>query len=109
MSILDNQVQNIKHCCKSIYYNNDVWVKKDPKKEVNFDIPMGLFDRAETCELVELFILQQLNEMMKITDYIEKTTSDSLKTTPVEKLKKIRKKAFNFLKTWHLTLLSIEV
>ena len=47
------------HCRKSMLFNNtEIWVKKDDKKD--FDVTMGCFDGAETCELVGLYILHVL-------------------------------------------------
>ena len=48
----------IKQARKShLYYGGTPWIKKG---ESNFDVSMGIFDGAETCELVGLFILWRL-------------------------------------------------
>ncbi|GFR71214.1 inositol hexakisphosphate and diphosphoinositol-pentakisphosphate kinase 2 [Elysia marginata] len=42
-----------------LYYKNDPWCKKTSC----FDITMGSFDGAETCELVGLYLLAQLQSL----------------------------------------------
>ncbi|GFR62873.1 hypothetical protein ElyMa_005469300 [Elysia marginata] len=50
----------IKHTKKTTLYNNNTpW----SKKKTNFDVTMGSYDGAETCELVGLFLLSQLNKL----------------------------------------------
>ena len=52
------------HCKKSFLFNGDsVWKKKDNAK--NFDVTMGSYDGAETCELVGLFILSLLSSSIE--------------------------------------------
>ena len=47
------------HSKKSILlHNGSPWVKKD--NDGMFDVTMGTFDGAEVCELVGLFILNDL-------------------------------------------------
>ena len=44
------------HCRKTFLFNNsEPWVKKGDKG--NFEVLMGLFDGAEVCELVGLYLL----------------------------------------------------
>ena len=43
-----------------LFYQNEPWVKKD---DPEFDVPMGAFDSAEVCELVELYILHKLKDL----------------------------------------------
>ncbi|GFS09353.1 inositol hexakisphosphate and diphosphoinositol-pentakisphosphate kinase 2 [Elysia marginata] len=50
----------IKHTKKTtLYHNCTPWRKKTS----NFDVTMGSYDGAETCELVGLFLLSQLKEI----------------------------------------------
>ena len=54
--IPEKDLRTIKHCKKSLLYNNDEpWEKKNT--ESCFDVTMGSFDGAETCELVGIHIL----------------------------------------------------
>ena len=47
------------HCRKTFLFNNgEPWIKKGDKG--NFDVPMGSFDGAEVCELVGLYLLNQM-------------------------------------------------
>ena len=41
-----------------LFSENEVWCKKDTNS--NFDVTMGSFDGAETCELVGAYLLSQL-------------------------------------------------
>ena len=58
----DNDMKIIQHTCKSfITHNNIYWTKKD--ENALFDVPMGAFFSAELCDLIGLFILQQLHPL----------------------------------------------
>ena len=51
------------HCKKSFLFGqNSTWVKKEEGTE-EFDITMGSFDGAESCELVGLYILHMLSNI----------------------------------------------
>ena len=66
--ITDEEIEIIVHSCKMIlYFCDSVWVKKE--KDDNFDIPMGSLHGAEACELVGLFLLNDMREIAKPTDY----------------------------------------
>ena len=45
-----------------LYLNEDPWIKKS---QSNFDITMGSFDGAECCELVGLYILSKLGDIIE--------------------------------------------
>ena len=48
------------HCYKSVLFDNETaWTKKNPSNM--FDVTMGSFDRAEVCELIGLFLLDNLS------------------------------------------------
>ena len=52
----------ILHCRKSILFGSDgAWIKKDGSL---FDVAMGSFDGAEICELVGLFLLNNLTQLV---------------------------------------------
>ena len=58
-NISTQELQIIMHSKRSLLFENDVaWVKKGDSGE--FDVTMGSFDGAETCELVGLYILDTL-------------------------------------------------
>ena len=46
-----------------LHFDGDVWEKKE---EPSFDITMGSFDGAETCELVGLFLLNEITNNLGI-------------------------------------------
>ena len=55
-NISTQELQIIMHSKRSLLFQNDVaWVKKGDSGE--FDVTMGSFDGAKTCELVGLYIL----------------------------------------------------
>ena len=41
-----------------LFSDGEPWVKKDD--EDDFDVPMGCYDGAEVCELVGIYLLNQL-------------------------------------------------
>ena len=45
-----------------LFYDSDLWVKKDTLQ--HFDVTEGSFDGAEVCELVGLFLLNQLEDII---------------------------------------------
>ena len=56
--IIENEVETVTHCCKSILiYNNSAWTKENT--DDGFDVPQGSFRGAEICELVELLLHSQ--------------------------------------------------
>ena len=51
-------IDTIIHSRKSLLFsNNNIWVKND---SLNFDVTMKIFDGAEVCELVGLYLLNIL-------------------------------------------------
>ena len=74
-NIPDRDIDIIMHSRKSLLFNNNkAWIKKDNS---SFDVTMGRYDGAEVCELVGLFILNDLCNMygkeIKTSDFTEKT------------------------------------
>jgi len=53
--ISEEEKRTIKHC------QDHAWVKKENPK---FDVTMGSFDGAEICELVGLYLLNQLSSLL---------------------------------------------
>ena len=63
VSISKHELNVIKQAKKSfLFANNTLWQKKG---EDNFDIGMGAYDGAETCDLIGLYILHQLSNQIK--------------------------------------------
>ena len=59
--ISDQEKRIIIHAKRSLFYNNhSIWCKKGSNL---FDVPMGSFDGAETCELIGLYLLSQLQHL----------------------------------------------
>ena len=59
----EKDLRIIKHCRKSLLYNNnETWKKK--YTESCFDVTMGSFDGVEICELVGIHILSSLSNKL---------------------------------------------
>ena len=57
--IFDKNTRIIKHCRKSLLYNNhEYWKKEDT--DSCFDVTMGSYDGAEVCDLVGIYLLSLL-------------------------------------------------
>ena len=60
-TISDKDINIIMHCRKSLLFDNKTaWTKKNHSSM--FDVTMGSFDGAEVCELIGLFLLNNLSE-----------------------------------------------
>ena len=87
---------------KSLLFSKDrTWLKKSGNKL--FYVTMGSFDAAEICELVGLYLLNQLSKLLGMTmwDCIEMT--DMLQSKAVL-LDKMRKSIIAFFKEKDLTV-----
>ena len=63
MEISDSDKAIIKHSRKTLLFHNNLpWEKKsgDP----DFEVPMGCYDGAEICELVGIFILNKISNII---------------------------------------------
>ena len=59
ISIPDNKINIIKHCCKSLlYHNEDLWVKKKKGASGNFDNPTGSL-MVLNCPIYKVLIVVQ--------------------------------------------------
>ena len=63
MEISDETINIITHARKSLLFNpqGETWTKKSGSR---FDVTMGSFEGAEVCELVGLFILHQIFQVI---------------------------------------------
>ncbi len=62
VDITDLEVSIIKHSKTALLFdNNNCWIKKSPE---NFDVTMGSWDGAETCELVGLYLLSKIGSII---------------------------------------------
>ena len=63
VDVSDDEINIIKHSRKSLLFDKDsTWVKTG---NVLFDVTMGSYDGAETCELVGLYLLQKLTTLIQ--------------------------------------------
>ena len=59
-AISSHEIEVIKHTKKTLLFHmNEPWIKKSG----TFDVTMGSYDGAETCELIGLFMLSKLNHL----------------------------------------------
>ena len=59
----EDEIEIILHACKTVLiYDNQTWKKKSNKDM--FDIPMGSYHGAEICDLVGLYILNELSDVL---------------------------------------------
>ena len=60
-TISDEQRKTIFHVRQNFLYKyGEPWVKKG---DTNFDVPMGVYDSAEVCDIVGLYLLHQLKHL----------------------------------------------
>lgn len=63
VSIPEDKIKIIMHCCKSLLYDNEtLWIKKGAS--CNFDNLMGAYYVVELCELVGCLLLNKLNKFI---------------------------------------------
>lgn len=90
-------VQLILHAKQSLLFNGDTtWTKKSSRSA--FDITMGSFDGAETCELVGSYLLHQLPEAIRRQMGLYRDDGLGIfRDTPrqIEKIKKLICKMFS--------------
>ena len=66
-SITREELRVIRHSRKSLlFFKNESWIKKNTNN--CFDVTMGSYDGAEICELVGLYILNELKDEIKKED-----------------------------------------
>ena len=76
----------IMHARKSILVDrSDTWIKKG---ENLFDVTMGAFDGAETCDIVGLYLLSQLTHLPStgMTPFLPAVSPQSRCTRPWRRL-----------------------
>ena len=90
---------------KSFLYTGDkVWVKKG---EQNFDVGMGAWDGAETCEVVGLYILDQLRKKVKgLEQGLYRDDSLGVVETTPRNAEKIRQKIHSVMEDLGLKITS---
>ena len=97
--IPEKDLRIIKHCRKSLLYNNnEPWKKKNT--ESCFDVTMGSFDGAEICELVGIHILSLLSNKLdkQSTGLYRDDGLVLLRNTSKQKTDRIRKDIIEIFK-----------
>ena len=105
--ITNHDISIIKHSRKTLLFNNNQpWQKKsgDP----DFDVPMGCYDGAEVCELVGIYILNKLSNIIDI-DSIGLYRDDGLGIFESLSGPQIERKKKNIIKVFKMCGLSIIV
>ena len=96
-SITRDEIKVLKNSRESYLFKDDeTWVKKQDGK---FDVTMGAYDGAEVCELVGLFILNEIEKLIEQSD-IGLYRDDGLAVVNMSgpQIEKLRKKLFNTFK-----------
>ena len=93
IKIEKEEMHAIKHSRRTLLYDNEgtAWAKQDAKDQ--FDVSMGAYDGAEICELVGLYLLNDIEKKIKIRN-IGLYRDDGLAAVtacPGTKMEKIRK------------------
>ena len=99
INIPEKDLRIIKHCRKSLLYNNnEPWKKKNT--ESCFDVTMGSFDGAEVCELVGIHILSLLSNKLdkQSTGLYRDDGLVLLRNTSKQKTDRIRKDIIEIFK-----------
>jgi len=103
--ITEDEIEVIKHARKSLlFHSKEPWMKKKGKED--FDVTMGSFDGAEICELVGLFLLQEMHQIID-KDSIGLYRDDGLAVTQDmngHEIDSIRKKLVELFKTHGLAI-----
>lgn len=74
---------------KSLLFNNDEpWFKRSNS---HFDVTMGSFDGAETCELVGLYLLSQLNVLVGVDAGLYRDDGLAICNKPPKQIEHIKK------------------
>ena len=105
--ITNHDISIIKHSRKTLPFNNNQpWQKKsgDP----DFDVPMGCYDGAEVCELVGIYILNKLSNIID-KDSIGLYRDDGLGVFERLSGLQIERKRKNIIKVFKMCGLSITV
>ena len=67
LSISDNDLRIIRHCRKSLLFHEDTpWIKKGNGSL--FDVTMGSYDGAEVCDLIGLYLISILKDLINQAD-----------------------------------------
>ena len=90
---------------KSYLYTGDTpWVKKGDK---NFDVGMGAFDGAECCDLIGLFLLDQIsNRIKEIDSGLYRDDGLAVAETTPRNIEKLRQKIVKILNEFGLKITS---
>ena len=63
IGIINQEMSIIMHSRNTLLFNkNQLWVKKSGNEE--FDVPVGCFDGAELCEIIDIYILTKLQSVL---------------------------------------------
>ena len=87
-----------------LYARNKPWVKKGDE---NFDVGMGAFDSAESCDIVGLYLLDQLNNRIKELEVgIYRDDALGVVETTARNAEKIRQKIIQIMSEHGLKITS---
>ena len=97
----DEDLKIVMNARKSIlFHDSEPWMKKTDSA---FDVTMGAFDGAEVCELVGLYILNQLEDVIPQQNLgIYRDDGLAVVEGSGPELERLRKKVFSIFKTLNL-------
>ena len=101
--LTDDETNIIHNSCKSVLHSKgDVWIKdKGTSTGDLFDVAMGSYSGAETCELIGLFILDGLSKIFG-KDLVGIYRDDALAAIPIQsgyKTEKMKASIHRFMKS----------
>ena len=90
-NITNDERHIILHTKKALLFNeNQPWTKKDSTNM--FDVTMGSYDGAETCELVGTYLLSQLPDKLKQTTGLYRDDGLAYCTDTPQNIERLKKK-----------------
>ena len=102
-NISDDEMRLLRHCKKSFLFDeNSTWVKKAGSQD--FDVTMGSYDGAETCELVGLYILDKISPILSTSGLYRDDGLAVLKNANGHQADKIRKEIIKIFKCLGLNI-----
>jgi hypothetical protein len=102
--ISEEEKHIIIHAKQSVLiHNNQSWIKKDSPANP-FDVTMGSFDGAETCELVGIYLMSLLPDEMKGKIGLYRDDGLAISAESPQNVEKLKKLICTIFKKHHLKL-----
>jgi hypothetical protein len=102
-SLTPSEIEIIYHTKKTLLYKGEAWVKKSEKNST-FDVTMGSYDGAETCELVGLLLLSKLQKTIGQTVGLYRDDGLAAINDKPQKVEKMKKAVCKLFKEHNLKI-----